>query len=99
MRACTFAALVAALLIATPLAAQETRGSIEGIVKDMSGAVLPGVSVEARGITVAGGQTAVTDAAGIYRFPSLQPGIYEITANLQGFNPSKSDRVAISPGE
>ena len=48
MRARTFAALMALLLCASPLAAQETRGSIEGIVKDSSGGVLPGVTVEAK---------------------------------------------------
>ena len=99
MRARTFAALAAALLIAAPLAAQETRGSIEGIVRDASGAVLPGATVEARGVTVAGGQRAVSDAAGIYRFPSLQPGVYEINASLQGFNPAKSERVELLLGQ
>ena len=48
MRARTFAALMVALLFAWPVAAQEQRGSIEGVVKDSSGAVLPGVTVEAR---------------------------------------------------
>lgn len=99
MRARTFAALVAALLTAWPATAQETRGSIEGIIKDTSGAVLPGVTVEARGITVAGGQTAVTDAGGVYRFPSLLPGVYEITANLSGFNPAKSENVELQLGQ
>ena len=80
-------------------AAQETRGSIEGIIKDPSGAVLPGVTVEAKGVNVAGAQTAVTDAAGIYRFPSLQPGTYEIVATLQGFKTAKSEQVALSLGQ
>ena len=44
----TFAAMMVALLLASPLAAQELRGSIEGVVKDASGAVLPGVTVEAK---------------------------------------------------
>jgi len=40
--------------------AQETRGSIEGVVKDTSGAVLPGVSVEARSPSLVGVSTAIT---------------------------------------
>ena len=40
-----------ALLVASPVAAQEVRGSIEGIVRDTSGAVLPGVTVEAKART------------------------------------------------
>jgi outer membrane receptor protein involved in Fe transport len=79
--------------------AQETRGSIEGVAKDSSGAVLPGVTVEAKGLNVAGGQTAVTDATGIYRFPSLQPGTYEVVGTLQGFRPSKAEQVTLSLGQ
>ena len=96
MRARTFAALMALLLCASPLAAQETRGSIEGIVKDASGGVLPGVTVEAK--SAAGTSTTVTDASGIFRFPSLTPGAYKVTATLQGFKPAKSDVVELSLG-
>ena len=87
------------LCLATGVAAQETRGSIEGIIKDPSGAVLPGVTVQAKGITVAGGQTAVSDDAGIYRFPSLQPGTYEIVGTLQGFRDGKAEQVVLSLGQ
>src|SRR5262249_20642593 len=48
MRKGVFAALLAMTLFAWPAAAQEQRGSIEGVVKDSSGGVLPGVTVEAR---------------------------------------------------
>ena len=85
MRLHTFAALVAVLLLALPAAAQEQRGSILGVVKDASGAVLPGVTVEARSPSVVGVRSTVTDDQGIYRFPALPPGTYQVTANLQGF--------------
>ena len=68
-----------------PAAAQEQRGSILGVVKDASGAVLPGVTVEARSPSVVGVSTTVTDGQGNYRFPALPPGTYQVTANLQGF--------------
>jgi hypothetical protein len=87
------------LCLATGVAAQETRGSIEGIIKDPSGAVLPGVTVTANGINVAGGQTAVTDASGIYRFLTLQPGAYEIVATLQGFQTARAEQVSLSLGQ
>jgi hypothetical protein len=87
------------LCLATGVAAQETRGSIEGIVKDPSGAVLPGVTVQAKGINVAGGQTAVTDASGIYRFPALQPGTYEVVATLPGFQTARAEQVSLSIGQ
>jgi outer membrane receptor protein involved in Fe transport len=99
MRARTLGAFLALLLSILPAAAQETRGSIEGIAKDSTGAVLPGVTVEAKGITVAGGQTAVTTDAGIYRFPSLQPGIYEIIGTLQGFRTARAEQVTLSLGQ
>ena len=88
---------MALVCIASPLAAQETRGSIEGIVKDASGGVLPGVTVEAK--SAAGTSTAVTDAGGVFRFPSLTPGTYEVLATLQGFKPAKSDVVELTLGQ
>jgi protocatechuate 3,4-dioxygenase beta subunit len=71
--------LIACFLLAAPAAAQEQRGSIEGIVRDSSGAVLPGVTVEARSPAMVGVNDTVSDASGVYRFPSLPPGRYEIT--------------------
>ena len=97
MRARILAALMALVCIASPLAAQETRGSIEGIVKDASGGVLPGVTVEAK--SAAGTSTALTDAGGVFRFPSLTPGTYELLATLQGFKPTKSDVVELTLGQ
>jgi hypothetical protein len=78
-----------ALIWAMPAAAQEQTGSIQGVVKDSSGAVLPGVTIEARSPTVVGASTAVTDAQGNYRFPALPPGTYTVSATLQGFNAQK----------
>src|SRR5438093_179541 len=66
--------------------AQEQGGSIQGVVKDSSGAVLPGVTVEARSPSVVGVNTAITDSRGEYRFPALPSGVYEIKATLQGFS-------------
>jgi hypothetical protein len=89
---------MAVLLCAWPIAAQEQRGSIEGVIKDSSGAVLPGATVEARtntGVVL----TATTDSDGIYRFPSLLPGTYEITATLQGFSPKKQADIPVNLGQ
>ena len=98
MRARTFAALMVALLFALPATAQEQRGSIEGVVKDSSGAVLPGVTVEARtntGVVL----TSTSDSEGTYRFPSVAPGTYEVTATLQGFAPKKQGNVDVGLGQ
>ena len=98
MRKRVLAMMIAMALFALPAAAQEQRGSIEGVVKDTSGAVLPGVTV-----TLEGGSgvkiDAVSDAEGVYRFPSLAPGTYKVTANLQGFKPSTVGNVLVALGQ
>jgi carboxypeptidase family protein/TonB-dependent receptor-like protein len=97
MRLRTFAALLAMTLFAWPALGQEQRGSIEGVIKDTSGAVLPGVTVEARS-SGGGVLTAVSDESGNYRFPSLLPGNYELSANLSGFKPTKVSDIEIKLG-
>ncbi len=63
--ACLFGmlALLLVVTVATVASAQETRGSIEGVVKDNSGAVLPGVTIEARSPPLVGVANSTTDAA------------------------------------
>ncbi len=79
-----FTAVLMMAALTTPAWAQEQRGSIEGVVRDASGAVLPGATVD---VQFPGGApiSTTSDASGQYRFPSLAPGNYKITANLQGF--------------
>ena len=98
MRVRTCVVLLFALFVAVPAMAQEQRGAIEGIVRDTSGAVIPGAAVEARANTGVVLST-VTDTTGQYRFPSLLPGTYEITATLQGFTTKKQSDVPVSLGE
>ncbi len=76
---------LALLLLLTPaLHAQETAGTVVGVVKSPDGAVLPGATVEASG--PAGLISVVTDAKGEYRFPRLPSGRYKIVASLAGFS-------------
>ncbi|MBP7568580.1 MAG: TonB-dependent receptor [Acidobacteria bacterium] len=93
-------ALIALALLCAPSAmAQEQRGAIEGTVKDSSGGVLPGVTVEAKNIAVGSVATTVTDAVGAYRFPALAPGRYEVTASLTGFNAQKFESIEVLLGQ
>jgi hypothetical protein len=101
-------ALLAALAVAMPLAAQEQRGSIRGAIKDSQGGALVGATVtakmssalESRAERVSGpGISVVTDAAGEYRFASLLPGRYEITANLSGFAPATTRNIDLRLGQ
>src|SRR5215831_8108141 len=77
-----FLVLVLTLLLPTVATAQAT---ITGIVKDSSGAVLPGVDVEATGATLLAPRNVQTDTNGVYRIVELPPGTYNLTFSLSGF--------------
>ena len=97
MRLRTFAALLAIALFAAPVRAQEQRGSIEGVVKDSSGTVLPGATVEAKSAG-SGVLSTTSDATGNFRFPSVLPGTYEVSATLSGFKTAKVGDVRVTLG-
>jgi outer membrane receptor protein involved in Fe transport len=71
--------------LAFPAAAQRTTGTVSGVVKDTSGAVLPGVTVSVTGPNVVGAQTATTNGEGFYRILNLPPGEYDIAFSIAGF--------------
>ena len=86
MRRAVFCAAVlfaAVFLVPSESAAQ---GSIAGVVKDTTGAMMPGVTVEASSpALIEKTRTAVTDGAGQYRIVDLPPGMYQVTFTLTGF--------------
>src|SRR5262245_22587846 len=92
-------AMAVLICAVTAAAAQEQRGSIEGVIRDSSGAVVPGVTVEARGTSLVGAASTVTGSDGVYRFPALPPGTYEISASLQGFSPARAQNVVLELGQ
>src|SRR4029434_6616018 len=62
------------------------QGTITGTVRDTSGAILPGVTVEATSpALIEKVRSAVTDGAGVYRIENLRPGNYTVTFTLPGF--------------
>jgi hypothetical protein len=85
--------LLAMLLCAAPASAQS---AIAGLVRDASGAVLPGVTVEAASPSlIEGTRTATTDGAGQYRIQDLRPGDYTLTFTLTGFRQVKRSGVTL----
>ena len=96
------ALLLVAALAALPAAAsaQTVNGSIIGVVKDTSGAVVPDVAVTLRHIAhdeMVG--TTVTDAEGNYSFRNLAPATYEVQATKDGFSPVSLPDVEVTLGQ
>ena len=91
---------VAALAcLSTPLWAQVSTGSIAGVVRDASGAVLPGVTVEAASpALIEKVRSVVTDAQGNYKIIELRTGVYSVTFALPGFSTVKREGVEITSG-
>ena len=86
-----------ALVLLVPAALYAQQATITGTVKDASGAVLPGVSVEAASsVLTEKVRSVVTDGTGQYRIVSLPPGTYTVTVALQGFNTVKREGIALS---
>ena len=96
MRVCSRVALLFAvgLLIPRLLFAQ---ASLAGVVKDTSGAVLPGVTVEAASpALIEKTRAAVTDSSGQYRIENLRPGTYSVSFTLVGFSTTKREGVELT---
>jgi hypothetical protein len=94
MRQLAQAALVAVVVLVPTLAHAQ---SLAGVVRDASGAVLPGVNVEAASpVLIEKVRSTVTDGTGQYRIPELTPGTYQLTFSLPGFTTVKREGVEVS---
>src|SRR5438046_1819258 len=72
------------------------QSGITGVVKDTTGAVLPGVTVEASSdVLIEKVRTVATDDAGVYKIIDLRPGTYAVTFTLAGFNSFKRDGLEL----
>src|SRR6188768_230939 len=88
------AGVVAALL--APVAAY-AQASITGVVRDGSGAVLPGVTVEASSpALIEKVRTVATDGNGQYRFVDLRPGTYAVSFTLCGFSTVRRENIELT---
>src|SRR5205809_3872803 len=87
-------AILLVLLLLPSLA--YAQAAITGVVKDTSGAVLPGTTVEAASpVLIEKVRSVSTDAAGQYRIDGLRPGSYVITFTLPGFSTVKRDGIEL----
>lgn len=90
--------LMLALMLPASALAQAT-GQINGGVTDSSGAVLPGVTVEAINLATGAVRTAITGPDGLYALPLLRPGEYTVKASLSGFRSAQRERVRVTVTE
>ena len=96
MRVLVKAVFALSCLLMIPAAAY-AQGAIAGQVKDASGAVLPGVTIEAASpVLIEKTRSVVTDGSGNYRIEDLRPGTYTVTFTLTGFSTVRRDDILVS---
>src|SRR6202790_1444092 len=102
MRAALLRGILSGLLVvpaAEAFAQSTTAGAIAGVVKDTTGAVLPGVTVEAASpALIEKVRTVVTDGQGQYKIVELRPGTYTVTFSLTGFSTVKREGFDLTAG-
>src|ERR1041384_6083454 len=67
------------------------NAQLGGSVSDPTGALIPGVTITATNTATGVGTTTLTNDSGAYTFPSLQPGVYRVSAELPGFQTSTAN--------
>ena len=77
------------------LAGQIVKGSITGVVTDPSGAIVSGATVTALAPATGFHQVAKSNASGVYTFPLLNPGTYDVTATANGFQAKRTTGVVL----
>ena len=86
-------------LLGLPGVVSAQNSGISGVVRDSSGAVLPGATVEASSpALIERVRTTVSDESGQYRIVDLRPGTYTITCSLSGFNTVKRAGIELTTG-
>src|SRR6185503_9169778 len=89
--------VVGILAISTPAAHAQATASIVGTARDASGAVLPGVVVEASSpALIEKTRSVVTNGAGQYSIDNLRPGTYTVTFTFAGFSVVKRDGIELT---
>ena len=100
MKVRVWLAILAIAAVAIPVSAQVQTGSILVRATDSQGGAVPGVTITLTSpVLVSGSTTAITDSAGVNRFPSLQPGLYSVKLELQGFRTVVREGVQVVVGQ
>ncbi len=94
-----FGAVTILLLTCASVFAQGTNGTISGRVVDEQGAAVPGATVTAKSAATGFTRSEVSDTEGVYRLSALPVGIYDVTAELQGFTTVSKKAVEVNVGQ
>ncbi len=86
-------------LLTSGASAQITTATMSGTVKDETGAIMPGVSVTVRNMETGRSRALVSDGTGLFNVPGLQPGSYEVKAELQGFSTEVQSGIRLAVGQ
>ena len=89
---------LAMLAVSTFCFAQETTGSLQGTIKDPTGAVVSGAKVTVTAPDLVGQKSVITDTKGYYHFSNLPPGAYVVTVEEKGFTTRKQEGLTIEVG-
>ena len=97
---CLFAiAIVMGLMASSPMQAQRYLGSINGETVDSSGAKVPGATVTVEDVITHFKSTGVTNGAGAYSFPALNPDTYTVTVTAPSFKSETRANVILTAGQ
>ncbi len=95
MRLGRFLLLTVVFLLASA-SSSFAQSAIAGVVKDATGAVLPGVTIEARSpVLIEQMRSVTTDDNGQYKIVDLRPGVYSVTFTLAGFSAVKREGIEV----
>jgi hypothetical protein len=94
-----FLLLLVVSIGSVPASAQNAASRLIGTIKDDQGGVLPGVTVTATSPSLIGTQSAVSEGNGSYQFPSLPPGGYSLSFELQGFQTVARGAIQLASGQ
>jgi hypothetical protein len=90
--------LLASVLAAPPMYAQETRGNINGVVED-AGGVVPGATVRVTNTETGQTQQLITGDRGYFEAVLLNPGTYAVRVELQGFKSLTQTGISLAVGQ
>jgi hypothetical protein len=84
------------LLLAGSASAQVSTASVNGVVRDPKGAVIPGATIVLSAVDTSVQHTSVSNGSGEYVFLNITPGSYTLSASAQGFNPQKVETFVLA---